>query len=107
MAMELAISGEVILNDEGQNAHLDPSFVDYNWNNTNLNQKLAQLTRKQVVVDSEVFWVNNFAELKNRAQVLLDAKANEVISRNGLFTTFQGFNTESDPLSDFRNNNGP
>lgn len=96
---------EVILNDEGQNAHLDPSFVDYNWNNTNLNQKLAQLTRKQVVVDSEVFWVNNFVELKNRAQVLLDAKANEAISRNGLITTFEGFNTESDPLSDFRNNN--
>ena len=97
---------EVVLNEQNQNAHLDPSTVDSTWHDPNkLNAALTSLTRKQVTVGGEQVWINSFSKLRDRVKVLLDGTSNADIGRNGLFTAGQGLNRISDPNPDFPSNN--
>ena len=68
---------EVVLNEQNQNAHLDPSTVDSTWHDPNkLNAALTSLTRKQVTVGGEQVWINSFSKLRDRVKVLLDGTSN-------------------------------
>ncbi len=97
---------EVLLSEENQNPHLDPSNVDPNWHEPdNLNAALTALTRKQVTVGGEQFWINSFSDLRDRVNVLLDGTSNSDIGRKGLFTAGQGLNRITDPNPDFPANN--
>ena len=97
---------EVLLSEENQNPHLDPSNVDPNWHEPdNLNAALTSLTRKQITVGGEQFWINSFSDLRDRVNVLLDGTSNSDIGRKGLFTAGQGLNRITDPNPDFPANN--
>ena len=97
---------EVVLNEENQNAHLDPSRVDATWHEPEkLNAALTALTRKSLTIEGQQVSVNSYSEIRNRVKVLLDGTSNDDIGRKGLFTTGVGLTRFEDPNPDLPQTN--
>ena len=97
---------EVVLSEQNQNAHLDPSLVDSTWHDPQkLNSALASLTREKLTVGGEDVWINSFGELRDRVNVLVDGTNNSDIGRQGMFSNGQGLNRVKDSDINFPDNN--
>ncbi len=97
---------EVILSEQNQNAHLDPSTVDPSWHEpAKLNAALTSLTRKSLIIEGEEISINSFSELRDRVKVLLDGFSNDDIGRKGLFTSGVGLTRFEEPNPDLPQTN--